>query len=352
MVLDKYSLVPAFSLSPSKLCLYNKIWRNDYNINSSITNPVLPYIGNRIERIYNDGYDSKKRFHNFIISDVARKKMIEKINWLYFMSKSRYKKAISGVEIHNFRISFITLTLPSKQVHPTAVITKVAFNQLLTELRQSYGLQNFVWRLEFQQNKNVHYHLVTDTYVDYYIILKIWNRCVAKMGYVEAYRLKHCTMSLQDYCNAYNNNNTISFDTLKYRYAKGKASRWVIPNSVDVKSVAGQKKIAFYISKYFSKKGKSNAPCNELDNIDNAEGLRLWYCSRSLSKLDKIKDYVQAFPQDILALVTSVKDTFHVIADYCEVFYFSFASFGTEVKGVMHRLLYSYAKNKDYIPSL
>ena len=67
------------------------------------------------------------------------------------MAKSRYKKTLTGVEIYNFKINFMTLTLPAKQMHPTAVITKNAFNQFLTEIRELYKMENYVWRIEFQK---------------------------------------------------------------------------------------------------------------------------------------------------------------------------------------------------------
>ena len=89
-------------------------------------------------------------------------------------------------------------------------------------------MENYVWRLEFQGNGNVHYHIVTDSYIDYFFALKIWNRIINKLGYVDAYQEKFSKMSLNEYIenSKYHDNNT--FDVLAKRYAKGKSVNWKI----------------------------------------------------------------------------------------------------------------------------
>ena len=66
--------------------------------------------------------------------------ILQKINWLYFLAKSKSVKTISGKEIYNFKINFITLTLPSKQIHPTNVITSQCLNQFITEMKKLYNI--------------------------------------------------------------------------------------------------------------------------------------------------------------------------------------------------------------------
>lgn len=345
-------IVPTFSLTPHRLSIYNTIARVQ-NDNSLVREKMTRADKNKIlANLHGGEYTKELRWHKFALSEQARKSMMLKINWLYFMAKSRYKKSISGKEIFNFKLNFITLTLSSKQMHPTSQITKECFNQFMTEIREKYKMENFVWRLEFQKNGNVHYHIVTDTFTDFHIVMKIWNRCQGKLGYTNAYTQKHITMSLNDYVNAYSNNGEVSFETLKYRYARGKASSWKIPNSVDVKSVSSGKKISYYISKYFSKKENRNNACNQLDNQENSLGLRLWFCSRSLSKVDKISDFIPSFKYDLLDIVTSVKDTMEVIHDYCTSYFYSFSSLLSSGKEVIHRLLYGYAIKQGYIVSL
>ena len=350
--MSDFLLLDTFSLTPHRLSIYKTKVSQSGFINGIVETMTKQQSSSKIDNITKGERTSAQRFHNFAISESGRKRMILKINWLYFMSKSRYKKSIDGAEIHNFKINFITLTLPSMQQHTTAEITKTAFNQFLVEIREKYKLENYVWRLEFQKNGNVHYHIVTDCFMDFHIVQKTWNRCVDKLGYVQEYSKKHNLMTLQQYIDAYSNNDSSRFMTLKQRYFRGKQLNWQSPNSVDVKSVAGQKKIAFYISKYFSKKENRQNACNQLDNSENAQGLRLWFCSRSLSKLDKISDFVDAFKVDLLGIVTAVKDTMCVVHDYCTSYFFSFSSLLADGKAIIHQLLYRHALALGYKPNL
>ena len=155
-------------------------------------------------------------------------------------------------------------------------------------------------------------------------------------------------MSLNDYVKEYSNNGKTPFDVLKKRYFTGKSLNWSSPNSVDVKSVTSGKKIAFYISKYFGKKQDDRNQCNELDNKENSTGIRLWFCSRSLSKLSKISDFIEAFEFDLLSIVTAVKDTLEVIHDYCTSYFYSFSTLLPEGKEIIHKLLYNYARGQGY----
>lgn len=343
-------IVPSFSLTTSRLSLYNTIVREETNTKTGEVKLSKVEKENLLKNIYGDNYASEKRFHNFKISDSARKKMLNKIGWLYTLAKSKKVKTISGKEIVNFKINFLTLTLPAKQAHSTAEITAVCFNQFLTELREKFELENYVWRLEFQKNQNVHYHIVTDCYIDFFICQKIWSRCVSKLGYIQRYHDKHAVMSLADYIREYSKDGQTTFETLAKRYAKGRQSNWSLPNCVDVKPVTSGKKIAFYVSKYFSKKEKSETDKNELDDIENSQGLRLWFCSRSLSKLDRITDFVPAYHTDLLSIVTSAKDCFEVVHEYCTSYYFSFSSVVNEYKGVLFKIFKDYSTEKNYRP--
>lgn len=347
----QYISIPSFSLNSSRLSLYNTIVKPISN--NVYEKPRLTNIEkNKIwENLHGGEYTPETRFHDFKISVSARKTMIEKINWLYFMASPRAKTSTQGKKVFNFRINFLTLTLPSKQIHPTSVITQQCLNQFLTELKQTHNLQNFVWRLEFQKNGNVHYHIVTDVFLDYTKTLKSWNRIISKLGYIKAYKEKHQAMGLNDYIKAYSNNGQTDIITLKKRYSRGRALEWSVPNSVDVKSVLGSKKIAFYISKYFGKKEKSGTDRNELDTMENSKGLRLWFCSRSLSKLKKIVDFVPAFSIDLVAIIRQAKDLFVCVHEYCTSLFYSISELPNTVKGVIIKLLRNYALSLDYQPN-
>ena len=130
MVESIYQSVPTFSLTPNRLSIYNTICKVVNGGKEKIQKISRLDKEKLLTNLHSGEYTSETRWHGFKLSESGRKTMQLKINWLYFMAKSRYKKTLRGVEIYNFKINFITLTLPAKQMHPTAVITKNAFNTL------------------------------------------------------------------------------------------------------------------------------------------------------------------------------------------------------------------------------
>lgn len=329
----------AFSLTPSKLSFFTRFDR----VSSTLDTP--PATANRVKRP-----GVKKSFHNFELSKAAQRTMRNKINWLFAMAKKHQVQTATGKRIYSFKAAFMTFTLPSKQVHPTAEITRDCFNSLLTSLRTRFKMENYVWRLEFQQNGNVHYHLVTDTYVDYYELRRIWNATLAKKGYVQAYHERHSKMTLSQYASTYAKPGVTTFAQLAKAYAKGKASNWSNPPSVDVKSATSKTRIGLYISKYFGKKAKNQVKCSPLDNEENSESLRLWFCSRSLSRMKSISEYFFTVDYDPYAIVKALKKAYKVRSKWAFSVFFDLLDLSPWIRGFVERLLKDYAKSQGYRP--
>lgn len=332
-----YSVTQKQIIFPGKLVLMNDVIKWDLVKDMEVKNAKVVR-SNAIE----------KKFHNFELSSISRKKIIKKISWLFQCAKSKSVKSYSGKEIYNFKVNFITLTLPSKQIHPTSQITKDCFERFLNEMRTRCKMANYVWRLEFQNNGNVHYHLVTDTYIDYSLVLKVWNRIINYLGYVDAYCEKMSKLTFHEYVSLFPN---VDFEVLNKRYIKGRANKWKCPNSVDVKNANSQKNISMYISKYFSKKKTNAVKCNELDNEENSFGLRLWFSSRSLSKMDTITQFVEAVVIPLEAVISTCKDVLKVVHDYCVVYYYDYNNLSAYYKGLIGKLFTDYQKECGYIPS-
>lgn len=348
---DMYLFMPSYSLSPSQLSSFNQVFIRDYE------NEELKPIQSRgkfsiISKKYNNGNSSiVRKFHNFKISTNAYRTLKKKINWLYYLAKSKSITTYNGKKIYNFKIAFITLTLSSKQKQPTQEITNTMFNQFLTEIRQRTKMENYVWRLEFQKNGNVHYHLCTDTYIDYFFVLKIWNRIQSNYGYIQEYQDKHKSLSFSDYCKIYNSENKVDKNVMAKRFAKGCKEKWSNPNSVDVKSVISKKAIAFYISKYFAKDDDNKKIKNELDNEENSSSLRLWFCSRSLSKLKSIVDFSELMEVDLFGIISSIKDVVCKIKRYATTYYFDIFKLVGKDRKVIEMILKNYAFGLNYVPS-
>jgi len=344
----QYIFTPKVSTRPNKIVTYNDV---TYYGKEHHTKTKL----DRKQRVTYDEHGNisgtehiKRAFHHFEISASAQKNLRDKITWLYHLARSRYTKTYSGKEIYNFKINFLTLTLPSKQIHPTTQITADCFNHFLTELRQRTKMENYVWRLEFQSNGNVHYHIVTDTYIDYFFCQKIWNRIINKLGYVDTYAHKMNKLSVLDYWEQYGKSMPENWADCHRKYLRGRATKWQTPPSVDVKVCTSAKAIGNYISKYFVKKDKSGCIKNELDNEQNSFSLRLWFCSRSLSKLKAVTEFCEAVdfrPDLLIKAVAGVRIFVH---QYATCYYFELSRMSNYVKEMLFPYLRTYANQMGY----
>lgn len=345
--LDRYVFIPSYSLTPNKLVSFNSVFIRNKEAGTlkHISEKRSMYSHINVEK------SIKRSSHNFKISDSANKNLKQKINWLYYLSKARFVKTYSGKELFNFKMCFLTLTLPSKQKHPTKECTKLYLNTFLTEVRERTKMENYVWRLEFQKNGNVHYHLCTDTFLDYHFVRKIWNKILGKYGYIQDYKNKFQNLSLSDYNNLVNHDRKVDFKIIAKRYATGKKNNWENAPSVDVKSVVSNKTIAGYISKYFSKDSDSNTKCNELDNSENSQNLRLWFCSRSLSKLKTVNGFCEANPIDLFALVTWAEKLKVKHLKYAKLFFFELSNFPHKIRSIFEKILKDYSISLNYYPA-
>lgn len=290
----------------------------------------------------------EKNKHNFEISKKASARIKEKVSWLYTLAKNQTVITHTGKTLYSFKMNFITLTLPALQKHTTAEITSQCLNQFLTECKVKFGLSNYVWRLEFQKNGNAHYHIATDCFLEYKFCKALWNRILEKLSYVSDYKEKFSKMSFQEYYKMFHNNEKDDFKKLKDRYYKGVSEKWENPNTVDCRVVTSAKNIAFYIAKYITKKSdvKLNAVVSEREPKET--NLRLWFCCRSLSKLEKIEiflDEVNYLTDEIIEKVTVAK---HMIYDYCQVVYFNLKEQTNEMKKNLWLLYNNYAKELGY----
>jgi hypothetical protein len=349
--LERFQFMPCFSIEPNKCSSYNRIF-----FRSKVQEDGTYNLESPVERRANFKFTEKtksikRETHNFSISDNAYRTLKRRINWLHHLSKSREIKTYTGKTIYNFRMAFLTLTLPSTQKHPTAFITKNLLNQFLVEMRSRTGMANYVWRLEFQKNGNVHYHLVTDTYLDYFFALKVWNRICGNFGYVAPYTSKHENMSLNEYNHTYNRDGDKDFPTMAKRYAKGCKNKWLQPPTIQVNSVISKQSIANYLAKYFSKDDADKPISNENDDDDNSKNIRLWFCSRSLSKLASVSGFVEEVEFDIFSIVKTLVKVRTAICKYATVHYFDIQLTSGWSRSFIQKLLKDYSVKQGYIPA-
>jgi hypothetical protein len=214
-----------------------------------------------------------KGFKTAGVSNATRRKIAKHCQVLGLASKENRVRNSKG-EYKTFRCMFITLTLPSVQVHDDNLVTKKVLGTFLDKCRKLGLLSNYVWRAEKQKNGNIHYHILTDSFANYSLFRRIWYLALRSEGYMQAYHDKFSNMSFEEYRSADFNKNR-DLNSITNAYAHGKRCNWSEPPACHTTEIDDLSAVSKYVSKYIS---KDNA-----DNPNIVEG-RCWGASQSVSQ--------------------------------------------------------------------
>lgn len=245
--------------------------------------------------------------HNGIISHKAARRVGTAVDWLLYLSKDKKYYNTRLKRHYYFRLNFITLTLAAPQRHSDQVIKSQLLHQFLVEIERDYGVKRYVWRAEAQANDNIHFHLITDKYIHYSVLRKMWNRIQNKLGYVDDYRRNQLDWHKGGFKPRPELYKVWPLVKQKKAYEQGLKGNWSSPNSVDVHSVRRVRKLSAYLVKYMTKNPntcKMAGVCNVDKPVDYSKVVfsslkfvklppkpprgiagKLWGLSHSLSRL-------------------------------------------------------------------
>ena len=202
------------------------------------------------------------------LSLTAQKNIKNAINWLTASARNKRVYDKETGKNYTFKINLITLTLPSEQgSFSDADFKGKMLHTWLVYARKYYGLKNYIWKVETQQNGNIHAHITTDTFIHYKEIRKSWNKILDNHGFIDAF-----------------------YDRNGHRD----------PNSTDVHSVKNLRNIGAYLCKYLAKND---------DDRRKIKG-KLWSSNYNLSAKNKLiveLDTWQEIWQDESVLSEKVK---------------------------------------------
>ena len=258
MDLSNRVIIPMLSVHPDELYLYGK----------------SEWLGNR-QVSHKNSLDNLSNSNNHKnLSNAAKKKATRAIKYMLLTATDKKVYNTKFNSSFFFKVAFITLTLPSEQLHSDQEIKSLCLNQFLTEARKKWGLTNYVWKAERQLNGNLHFHILLDKFIPYSELRSCWNRITNKLGYVDRFEAKHHKRN---------------------------------PNSTDIHSLWKIKDVSKYVCKYMTKKDKRTKLFVSMDNvpIENYQHItksavskgakkyldsissvgRIWACSVSLSNL-------------------------------------------------------------------
>lgn len=221
----------------------------------------------------------EKNQHEGKLSQKSSRKLVNSVNWLVAAAKKKWYFDKTKNRHFSFKVNFVTLTLPGDvQEISDHKFKSILMHGFINQCRYRYGLKNFIWKVEAQENGKIHAHFTTDTYLPWRGVRDIWNSLLKHHNLLDFHVAKHSAMSYADYCKAYNSDGEHSEKLMTKRFKEGTATGWTDPNSTDVHAVFKVRDIAAYLAKYMSKKEEGRR---------SLKG-RLWACSYNISQANSL----------------------------------------------------------------
>ena len=177
--------------------------------------------------------------------------------------------------------TFVTLTLPAKQMHCDNDVKRDIFTPFMQEIIRKWNVKCYVWVAETQKNGNLHFHVLMDRGIPALRLRQIWNKHLNQMPYeyVNCYSriqkyIYRCGFVFRDEMwekrlekerarakaegrrlNAKEIKGIKEKETARQKeaYKKGVENDWKDPNSTDIHAIQNIKKLTAYICKYFTK---------------------------------------------------------------------------------------------------
>jgi hypothetical protein len=173
-------------------------------------------------------------------------------DYKYYISPKSGKRA-------KFKIGFLTTTLSAPQ--GTVSDRDIKKNLLEPYLRKlkKYGLKNYIWKAELQNNGNLHFHIFLDCYIDKTDARNIWNRLQSKFHFITAFEAKHGHRD---------------------------------PNSTDIRPVNTNSSMTRYMLKYMIKPVEKGNQLEIGRPAEKSDFGKVWDCSRPLKEKNNTAQFV------------------------------------------------------------
>ncbi len=286
---NEFTIIPHVVINPSHIVSYNEcVYEKKRH------RQTMHYIN--LERPVEEqtAFIKSTRKAEGKVSDQAKRKISKAIE--YLVTTAHEKKTVERLtgKFVVFRVAFLTLTLPSKQIHSDAEIINKCLNSFLIELTRYHCVKNYVWRAELQKNGNIHFHILLDKFVGWYDARNRWNRIINKLGYVDRFHEKHGHRT---------------------------------PNSTDIHSTRKIKNLKAYLTKYMSKDVNYNeSEPKDIENDRKQEG-RIWSCNHELSQTRGLNLIVDSEIESELMKIVSRKEVRKYEGSYFTVYYVDYHFF-------------------------
>lgn len=188
----------------------------------------------------------RERYVGFVTPQL-KKRMQKAITILLQSTPYKYSThPVTGRTVAH-KLSFITLTTPTHQNSTSAKwCHKNLLEPTLRILRMRYGMKSYIWKVELQNNGQVHYHITTEIMINHTALRNIWNNLLRKHDMLVEFQKEY-----------------------------GHAN----PNSTDIHAVHKVNNLEAYLVKYI---------CKEYQNETKLDA-KIWDCSKNIKTADYFK---------------------------------------------------------------
>lgn len=285
------TIIPKIKVHPSKIILYNEIhWTpskpvRDKQERQNTTLIQVEKDGKLELKRVNISFLNSTRTSGGILSKQAKKKLQLSIEYFLLINKPQTGKSGNTGRHYNNKIAFITLTLPSKQIHSDNEIKAKCLNQFMIEMAKYHKVTQYVWRAEYQKNGNIHFHILVNKFIAWNDVRNRWNRIINKLGYVDRYRTQLKQYHKEGFKLRNDLINTWPADKQYKAYLEGLKTDWNNPNSIDVHGINNITNIKNYLTKYLTKTDQQKEENLNSQSENQKEIGRIWGASTIFSNI-------------------------------------------------------------------
>lgn len=264
-----------YKFIPAGLVLYIQQEYLDNNHNSNIN--------------FSELFGTEKTTYHGEITFHSQRRMSKCLQLLLDIAEPKWMTNPQTNKRFKFKLAFQTLTLSSIQdPYTDKEIKKYLLEPYLRIMRRK-GMKNYVWKSELQKNGNIHFHILTDTFILYSEIRDIWNNLQSKYHFITNFE------------NKYGHRD---------------------PNSTDVKAVTRDNETLAYLKKYMLKKSdKTNQLKTNIEYLEKTKG-KVWDCSQNLKIPNRSADFLTDELWRIILHHSQSKTIRGIEDDYYKLYFF------------------------------
>ncbi len=318
---ENFTLVPTLTVHPDRLNIYNEIfWHKP---KAKYRQYELPE--DYEKKKYSHLLESDRKSHGYI-SPIAKRKITKAIDYLLLLSSDKKVHSLRTGRKFTFKIAFITLTLPSKQIHTDKEIKRKCLNHFLIAIQRKFKVSNYIWRSEKQQNGNLHFHILIDKFIHWNDVRNLWNNIINKLGYVDRYQTRMKEFYKDGFKEMKNVSKSWNVAKQKESYKRNLATDFQNPNSTDIHSIKKIHNLTNYFVKYMTKNEPTCNNTNQNEDEFTTSTGATWAASKNLQKIKGAKTEIDSqIDEEIKKLVDNHKCKMYT-SDYFSVIYVDFES--------------------------